>query len=98
MDAPRVASWGQIDAEGSEPRILAGGERLLLECRPTVACEVNSAKLVPMAHRPSEIHEFLARLGYEAFVWINSSRAFRPSSETTEGNVLFRPLSGKTVA
>lgn len=92
--APMV-NFVKIDAEGSEPRILAGADQLFGECRPTVACEVNSAKLGPLGHRANEIYEFFARHGYEAYVWVDSRRAFRPSNEMAEGDVLFRPLSDK---
>ena len=58
-----MVDFVKIDAEGSEARILAGAERLFGECRPIVACEVNSTKLGPMGHRASEIYEFFARHG-----------------------------------
>jgi len=83
----------KIDAEGSEPRILAGAKRLFGQCRPTVACEVNSAKLAPLGHRADEIYEFFARYGYGAYVWVDSRRSFLRSHDATEGDVLFRPLS-----
>lgn len=88
--APMV-DFVKMDAEGSEPRILAGAQELFSECRPTVVCEVNSAKLVPMGHRPHEIFDFFARRGYEASVWVDSRRTFRRSAEATEGDVLFTP-------
>ena len=89
--APMV-DFVKIDAEGSEPRILAGAERLFGECRPTVACEVNSAKLAPLGHRAGEIYEFFARHGYQACVWVDSRREFQPADGVTEGDVLFKPL------
>lgn len=90
-----MVSFVKIDAEGSEPRILAGADQLIGECRPTVACEVNSAKLAPLGHRAGEVFEFFARHGYEAYVWVDSRRAFRPSHEMTEGDVLFRPRADR---
>jgi FkbM family methyltransferase len=87
-----VVNFLKIDAEGSEPRILAGAEHLIEKCRPTVACEVNPAKLGPLGHKADEIHEFFAAHDYQAFVWVDSQKAFRPSNETPQGDVLFRPL------
>ena len=83
----------KIDAEGSEPRILEGANRLFAACRPVVLCEVNPAKLSPLGHQASDIHDFFAAHDYAPYVWDDSLRRFRESVDTNDDNVLFKPIN-----
>jgi FkbM family methyltransferase len=89
--SPQI-SFIKIDAEGSEPRILRGAERVLRACRPTVACEVNTAKLLPMGHHPDDIYGFFERHHYGPFVWVDSLLSFSPARGRPDGDVLFKPI------
>ena len=55
----------KIDAEGSEPLIFRGCERILKEYRPTVLLEINASNLLRTAGcNPAEFGAYIDHLGY----------------------------------
>jgi FkbM family methyltransferase len=70
--AARV-SFLKIDAEGSEPLILAGAQRTLERFRPIVHIEVNKSSLNASQKSPEDIGRPLRSLGYRLYC-IGSTR------------------------
>ena len=79
----------KIDAEGSELRILKGGSQFFRRRLPNVACEVNSGKLAPMGHHPSEIYHFFHVLGYEPLVLDKKGKSWETPKPEVDGDIIF---------
>ena len=60
----------QMDIEGSEYEALQGGRKFLEDNSPVVICEVNPILLESAGHLPSELFEYMERLGYKIY-WID---------------------------
>jgi len=56
-----------IDAEGAEPSILDGGQRLLFNFDPIIALEANPRALARAGESTSSLRERLDDLGYQCF-------------------------------
>jgi FkbM family methyltransferase len=73
-----------IDTESTEPRVLAGGRRIIERCRPDIICEVLKGRT------EQELTRFLEPLGYRFF-------HLRPEgpvpTETIEGDATYRCLN-----
>lgn len=54
----------KIDAEGAESMILAGGSRVIAECRPRMLIEINALNLKPYGLDPEAMRTQLGALGY----------------------------------
>jgi FkbM family methyltransferase len=60
----------QMDIEGSEYEALQGGRKFLEDHSPVVICEVNPVLLESAGRLPSELFEYMERLGYMIY-WID---------------------------
>src|SRR4029077_16712955 len=66
IDKPKnaILSFLKIDAEGSEPDILAGSYATIAKHRPVMMIEVNTYCLGKLGHSAQEIKDFLELLNY----------------------------------
>jgi FkbM family methyltransferase len=64
----RPLSFVKIDAEGSEPLILAGAQRVLNEFKPVLWVEVNRPLLARSSISPALIEEILRAAGYQLYL------------------------------
>lgn len=58
----------KMDIEGSEYRALRGAMKTLQRCRPTILIELCEETLRDCGSSPSEVAEFLGKLGYRGWV------------------------------
>lgn len=58
----------KCDVEGAELLVLQGAQRSLARFRPAVYCELKMDSAARMGYRPEDVFDFLAGIGYSAYV------------------------------
>jgi FkbM family methyltransferase len=86
--APRL-DFVKIDVEGAELQVLQGGAGVIDAFRPALLVEIEARHTARYAHRPEDVHDWLAQRGYAMHVW---QRGWRPADQVCPHtrNYLFR--------
>ena len=79
----------KCDIEGAEMLFLQGAINVLQKESPIVICEIVAEHLDKYGHKPEDIHAFLLKLGYSAYVYKSGSLVLVSKINKDEYNYVF---------